>query len=777
MRIKTETPIIDGKLNDLIWKKAISSSGFHQRTPHQGNTATEKTSFQVAYDNNALYFAIICHDQKAEKIRTRLGRRDSRLKSDHVSVHLDTYHGHHASYEFSVYASGVKRDAIYTEDIGEDDRTWDAVWNVETKINEHGWQAEFRIPFHATRFNQSENHTWGLNIIRYISRKNESCFWALIKREDSGWASGFGHLVNIQDIEPSKHIVVLPYLMNGLNYQSQSITSIRQLGGNMIYGLTSGITISATFNPDFGQVEADPAELNLSVFESYFEERRPFFVEGSDIFQTGQHPKIFYSRRIGKSPDYFKLEGKTDTYQRPEATTILSAAKITGQTQSNTNFGFLSAVTAPEYAYANRNNNERLLIEPLTNYLVGRLKQDILSGNSYVGGIATSVNRRNAPPAYVQGFDWNVKFPNGGEYLNQYQFKGLFSTSQKRQLKRGQNGMFARAALGKRKGWYTWKLISETISPDYDVNDLGFNDVRPAGVYYLGFDSHFNRNKPIGPFLRIATGINGWVDWNYDGQHISSGSDLILDMELENFWRIGWVIARDYPGLNEDWGVQLLQPSAWGFDFFFNTDNRKTITFAFESRFWQRDDRSSSEKALQFSAGIKLTDNTMLSLEPNYNQRFSSSQWIDEIQIEGEKQYLFAELDSQSFDFATRMNTSFSPNLSLEFFLQPFVAASNYTNYKTLLAPLTYQFVPLSFDKKYLPEKQNFYYRSIRSNFVIRWEYQPGSSLFFVWTQYRQAENKQAENSQLNPLKEFIRSFSDLGDHLLLIKVNYWLGI
>ena len=159
MQIKTETPIIDGRLNDLIWKKVMSSIGFHQRAPHQGKAATEKTSFQVVYNNKALYFAIICHDQAVEKIRTRLGRRDSHLKSDRVSIHLDTYHSHHTSYEFSVYALGVKRDAVYTEDSGADDRTWDAVWDVETEINERGWQAEFRIPFHAVRFNQSEKHT------------------------------------------------------------------------------------------------------------------------------------------------------------------------------------------------------------------------------------------------------------------------------------------------------------------------------------------------------------------------------------------------------------------------------------------------------------------------------------------------------------------------------------------------------------------------------------------------------------------------------------------
>jgi len=783
VRINTESPVIDGVLNDATWQQAPSFTSFQQRGPHEGAAATEKTSFQVVYDDQALYFAIVCYDQEPDKIAIRLGRRDSRLKSDRVSIYLDPYHDHHTGNQFSVYASGVKADGVYADDRDRGDTTWDAIWEVKTRLYDNGWQAEFRIPYDALRFTNKPAHTWGLNVVRDISRKNESCFWMLIRRQQAGWVSGFGHLEGLRNIKPPRHLAIMPYAMGGLIRDSQSTMLTGRGGGDILYGVTSGITMSATINPDFGQVEADPAELNLSAFESYFEERRPFFVEGSNIFQTGHHPQLFYSRRIGKPPQHFEIPAGQRERHRPEATTILAAAKITGKTRHRTSFGLLNAVTRPEYAELEGDGGGRYLIEPLSNYFVGRLRREILSGNSHLGFISTAVTRQDSVAAFVQGIDWNVKFPSQGRRENQYQFDGLVSSNQKEGRKEaqqeGQNGFLGRMAFSKRQGAYQWRVTTETTSSSYDINDMGFNDVRPTGNHYLGFDTNFEQNRPMGPFLRSSTGINGWIDWNYNGQQVSAGSDLILDVEFKNFWHLGFVFARDYQGLDEDWGVQLLQPPAWAIDLWLDTDNRKVVTLGLNPRFWRRDDGSSYERMLQLKIEIKLTDNTVFRLGPGYNHRFSFSQWVDEVHADGVPLYIFAELDSKTIDFTTRVNTSLSPDLSLEFFIQPFVAIGDYDRFKTLVAPLTYRFTQYSSGPDLLKQNRDFYYRSLRSNLVLRWEYQPGSTIFIVWSQSREAENSRLVTDDLrrSPIDRLIQAFSDPGENFFLVKANYWFGI
>ncbi len=300
IQINGVPPQLDGVLDDEIWKTAPLHEGFRQRDPDEGKPATERTTFQIAYDDEAVYFAVLCYDSKPDKIVSRLVRRDNHVESDKVTVSLDPHYNRQSAFWFTVYPSGSVTDGTAPE-TGWWDSTWDGVWEVKTQINENGWAAEYKIPFHILRFSPKDEYTWGLQIERYISRRKEQDHWRLVKRAEPGWASRFGDRTGIKDIHPSRHLELVPYAM-GRTRLNDETEWWGNVGTDVQYGISSGISLDATINPDFGQVEADPASLNLSAYEEYFNERRPFFVKGARIFDNLDY-SFFYSRRIGRRPE------------------------------------------------------------------------------------------------------------------------------------------------------------------------------------------------------------------------------------------------------------------------------------------------------------------------------------------------------------------------------------------------------------------------------------------------------------------------------------------
>ena len=426
VRIKGTPPQLDGVLDDNIWKTAPLHEGFRQRDPDEGEPVSQRTTFQVAYDDEAVYFAVMCYDSEPDKIVSRLVRRDDYVESDKVQIILDPHYNRQRGFSFTIYPSGSIIDGIVGGG-GPDgwNNAWDGVWEAKTRIHKNGWAVECKIPFYMFRFSPKDKYTWGLQVEREISRRKERSHWRLIKKGTPGWISHFGDLVGIENIHPSRHLELIPYTMGRTTLNSEA-DLWGSVGGDIQYGITSGITLNATINPDFGQVEADPATLNLSAYEEFFEERRPFFVKGASNFNFGAWEKqFFYSRRIGRQPGHFEIpEGATEL-SRPEATTILGAAKIIGRTNSNTSFGIMEAVTAPEYAQIKKNGKNRdHLVEPLTNYFVGRVKQDVLKGNSYIGLVTTTVNRQASNAAYVGGLDWDLKLAK-----ERYQISGMLAAS------------------------------------------------------------------------------------------------------------------------------------------------------------------------------------------------------------------------------------------------------------------------------------------------------------------------------------------------------------
>ena len=408
IKIKPQAPKIDGRLDDAIWQQSPVSSDFLQLDPIEGEVASEKTTVQVAYDEEGLYVGIRCYDSDPQAIVSRLTRRDGETQADWISLSLDPHLDRQTGCFFTAYASGSVIDGTYADDRNKDE-TWNAVWEVATSIDAEGWSAEFYIPYYVMRFSPQDEYTWGLNVERHISRKQERTHWNLMQKDQPGLVSQFGNLHGIRDIDPPLHLEYVPYAM-GRSIVDGGADYFGNAGVDLRYGVTSSLSLNATVNPDFGQVEADPAQLNLTAFEDFFSEQRPFFVEGASIFQTGDYD-LLYSRRIGRRPGYFSVPEDAVEEDRPEATTILGALKLTGKTEGKTAFGLLQAVTAPEYADINRNSTrDEYRIEPLTNYLVGRVRQDVLDGTSGVGLFASSVHRRDGQSAYVGATDWDLRF-------------------------------------------------------------------------------------------------------------------------------------------------------------------------------------------------------------------------------------------------------------------------------------------------------------------------------------------------------------------------------
>ncbi|MDO8665596.1 MAG: DUF5916 domain-containing protein, partial [Gemmatimonadales bacterium] len=428
---------LDGRFDEPAWAEAEPITAFTQTVPHEGDPATERTEVRIVYDDDAIYVAARMFDSDPHGVRTQLARRDAFTEADKFDVAFDSYHDHNSSFVFGVNPSGVKTDRLIGQDGFSSDEGWDPVWEVATSQDSLGWTAEMRIPLSQLRFSQAETQVWGVNIIRHIQRKAEDVVFSWSRQDERGFASFFGHLFGLSHLPQPRRLEVLPYSTareeridpgtagNPFNVGSRRIASA---GLDLKYGLTSNLTLDATINPDFGQVEADPAFVNLSAFEQFLRERRPFFIEGADIFRFGGQ-QYFYSRRIGREPQAF-ADNRGGYADQPQRSTILAAAKLSGRTAGGWSVGLLEAATAREFATVDsagtRFQDE---VEPFTNYLVARGKRDFTGGSNQIGFIATAVNRSIGNPrlaflrgaAYAGGFDFGHRFDH-----NRYNLTGSF---------------------------------------------------------------------------------------------------------------------------------------------------------------------------------------------------------------------------------------------------------------------------------------------------------------------------------------------------------------
>ncbi|MBT7595419.1 MAG: carbohydrate binding family 9 domain-containing protein [Gemmatimonadetes bacterium] len=762
VRITAAAPRIDGRLDDDIWARAPSFSGLTQANPDDGEPATEKTVVQFAYDDDAFYVAMVLHYSDPAQIVDDLTRRDRTHAADRFRIEIDTHHDHQSANMFELSAAGVQRDGQVTKNGDSFDVNWDAVWEGQVASHAEGLSAEWRIPYQALRFHAAKRHTWGVNLVRYIQRKHETAYWVRVPRNARGWVSRFGHLEGLEGISPPRALELLPYSVGrGIHYPggSRDTDLSSRVGADLRYGLGRSATISATINPDFGQVEADPAELNLTVFETFQSERRPFFVQGAQMFRTPIN--LFYSRRVGRQPGHLSGPTGWNESHRPESTTVLGAVKLTGRTLGRTSFGLMEAVTAQEHARIDSAGVERdALIEPRSNYLTARLIRDVLR-NSHVGLLATSLQRGRGNDAWSGGVDWKLN-----THDNDYEFAGQVAGSQTGVG----TGWGADVEWGKRTGRWQAELGVQAFSPDFDINDTGF--LRRADVYHPRLELELDNREPWKIFRTSDLWLERWRRSNFDDVVLEDAVEAGGWGQLLNYWGFGGGYTHRY-GASDDrdtrGGPLIATPASDSYWVSVESDWRAP-TSGWVNFSWSTDSAGSSTRSLRGGLTLRPSTSLEVRLRPSYSWNHADAQWISNVDDDEDgatDHYIYGELGSKTLDFTTRANIILSPRLSLEANVQPFVTVGDFKHFKELAQANSYQFTQVT-----EPESNpDFRRRSLRSNLVLRWEYRPGSTLFLVWSQNR---GDRSGRPRLRPLSNLGNTFSDAGTNVLFVKATYW---
>ena len=766
LRINPHPPIIDGDLTDPVWTdpNLPLARGFTQREPDDGKAATESTGVAVRYDDDAIYVAFWCYDSQPEKIAAQLVRRDRSSESDMVSVCLDPFHDHQSGYEFVVSAANVQTDYRIYNDDGED-ASYDGVWTSGVKRQPWGWSAEVRIPYHCLRFSEQPEQTWGVDFARMVNRKKEYSKWAFTPASEGGFASKFGHLTGLSVIKPARHVEILPYVVSKaqLAEKSRGNPDGRSVFGNtgvdVKYGISSNLTLDATVNPDFGQVELDQPVLNLSAFETFFAERRPFFIEGSDLLNTDF--MMFYSRRIGRAPRGSVNDPQYDyLINRPMATTILGAAKLTGKLAGRTSIEILSAVTQEEKEKYRATTGEvrRGSIEPAADYSVLRIKQDIFKKSS-VGGIFTLAGQDARHPAATGGADWRLYTNDGGWCLNG---QTVFSRTDPEHT-----GFGLTAGLQKMSGKHWRGSAGITIKdPHLDIWRMGFtqrNNLRTGNMwiqYRTQDDWWIIRNS--------YNNFNFNSSWNYNGDNVTRYGNFNTNIEFLNNWTLGggFEVQGEKCSDVETRGNGLWQwpvhptYSAW---LSLNTDTRKRISFNINPG--GGTDRGGTWWANYIGVQYRPKSNLEFSGGVNYNRAFNGTRWVEN---RARDTTVFADLDRDEVYLELTAGVMLTRNLSWQISGQGLISSLDYHDYKRYLGGNEYV-------RDIVPRPYDGTFSSLNSMMLLRWEYIPGSTLYFVWTRERPQWDGTVAN--LDFTREFDRFFSRGATNIWLLKASYWWNI
>lgn len=797
---KSAPPVIDGIINDASWDLVEWDGDFIEREPDENTPPSQQTRFKILYDAKNLYIAIRSFDTEPDKIEKRLSRRDG-FEGDYVEVNIDSYHDLRTAFSFTATAAGVKGDEAISENGNNWDESWNPIWYTKSNIDEKGWTAEMKIPLSQLRFGKSMEQIWGLQVSRRYFRGAERSVWQRIPQNSPGWVSEFGELHGLLNLQPQKHIEIQPFLLAQFDtYPKEEKNPFRD-GNDFTFnggvdgkiGITNDLTLDFTVNPDFGQVEADPAAISLDGFQIFFQEQRPFFVENKNIFNyqfADNQDNIFYSRRIGRQPQGYPDLGENEFAKTPVNTTILGAAKFSGKTKKGWSIGILESVTAKEYAKINHNGNEREeLVEPLTNYFVGRLQKDFNKRNSFIGGIFTATNRNIEgnldflrSEAYTGGLDFKHQWKDRKYYAEgnviistvqgskeaitrtQESLTHLFqrvdakhvSVDPNRTSLTGTGGKIEAGKAGSGNWSYNGGLIWR--SPELELNDIGF--LRQADVISQYANVQYQTLKPFGIFRKINARFNQNSDYDFDENFNRLQFKLTTGVEFKNNWGadIGLIgRPRSYSNTALRGGPRFRYSEELVSWVYIGTDSRKKLTFVLGSVISKSKQDHESYFRLETRISYQPTNALNISINPEFSINKSKTQYVIERSFMDDPRYVTAEIDNQTFSTSIRINYSINPNLSIQYYAEPFVSQGIYTNFNYITNPvaddLNNRFVlydenqiskedgvyhideNINGSTDYSFDEPDFAFVQYRSNLVVRWEYIPGSEIFLVWSQ------------------------------------------
>ena len=776
--VRTEqAPKMDGKLDDPCWATSPPETTFTQRYPDRAKPPTEKTEFRVLYDNANLYIGVRAYDRNPKGIIGRLARRDVGVSSDWIQIDLDPYHDHVTGLKLAVNPAGTKLDWAYYEDTQED-LSWDGVWEGVASRDSLGWSTEIRIPFSILRFKPGPNISFGLNVCRGVERSKEEDMWMPIYKGESGWISLAGNLTGLQGISPPRHLDLLPYALSRVDSKPKDPltnpkgTSFAQrLGLDLKYGLASNLTLDATVNPDFGQVEADPMVLNLSAYETFYLEKRPFFLEGASSYYTPM--TLFYSRRIGKAlyedGTQYDVNYNTDEIKKfPEYATILGAGKLTGKV-GNVSLGLLNGVTGKAYATVDSSGAERRrLVEPPINYFVGRTKADF--GASSLGLLGTAVSRKGSEPAATGGLDWRWRFAG-----NTYTFQGQTAGSRAGEAGDRKDGWGTDVKLSKDAGKYLrGKVGYRAFSPEFRSNDLGYLRRNDWAIGY-GTLEIVKEDRPFGPFRSVELIFTDQYAQNFHREKLLREKNLDVDLSTRNFWYFGGGSGRNdqvYDDRVTRGGPVTLNSVSHYIYGWVSSDSRKRVMASPSVSTWRSRDQSYGGEAT-LSTSLNLASNAKLSFSPGYTWGMLRKLWVTNVDSDGngtDDHFVFGDLKERILDLTTRADLTLSPSLSFQLYAQPYLAAGHYERFDEMLVPKSYIYAP--YDLGYSPD---FNDKSLRGNAVLRWEYRPGSTLYLVWSQNRYEGT--LDPGDFSPRRDLSTLMRAQGENVFMMKINYWVNL
>ncbi len=741
VRLNDEQIDIDGVADDKAWNLAAWKGDFIQITPYENRNPTQTTSFKILYDDNFIYALIRAYDSSPDSIEKRMTRRDDG-EGDLLGIGFDSYHDLRTAFVFLITAAGVKADAVVTEDGENWDYNWDPIWYVKTGFDNEGWLAEMKIPFTQLRFGKKKDYVWGLQVGRYIFRNDETSGWCLISNNAPGWVSYFGELYGIEGIKPQKQKDITPYFVANVERYEKSDEDpfLTGKGSNLSggldgkFGLTNDLTLDLTINPDFGQVEADPSVVNLTAYETYYEEKRPFFIEGRNIMDYTltiggplSSDNLFYSRRIGRPPQLYPDTEDDEYVKSLSNTTILGAFKITGKTRNGWSLGVLESITQRETTEIDSSGSRRIEpVEPLTNYSLVRLQKDLNEGNTRIGGMLTATNRQLDDPflrklhssAYTGGFDFNHQWKDKTYYFT---LQTIFShvsgteeamvetqTSAPRYFQRpdarhlkvdssltsltGFGGTITGGRAGNSKWpflvWVTWR------SPSLELNDMGYlyNPDIIQEIFWVGYRNY----EPFSIFRQFLSNFNQWYGCTFGAEKLYFGLSLDANAVFKNYWNAGIAFAYDSRNASPTelrGGPMLFFSPGITLNYNFSTDSRKKLVFS--AGVDQNIGTEQQFHYLNFNTGISWRINQALKfdLSPNVVYFKYNIAYVDNVEDSLLMQhYIRGTLNQIETSLTIRLTYNITPDFTIQYYGMPFVSAGDYNQYKYILDPSARRF-------------------------------------------------------------------------------------
>ncbi|MBD0404807.1 DUF5916 domain-containing protein [Flammeovirga sp. EKP202] len=841
--LEKTTITIDGKFDDPAWKNVEWQGDFTQRDPIDGAPPSQETAFKVMYDAKYIYFAIKAFDTSPDSIVRRMSRRDG-FEGDFVEVNIDSYHDLTNAFSFTVSVSGVIGDEAISNNGRNWDSNWDAIWWAKTSIDKEGWNAEVRIPLSQLRFTNSENLTWGLQVTRRLFRNNERSYWQYIPKDSPGWVHLFGELKGLKGIKPQKQLEIAPFVLarndrgkkeEGNPYKTGSEYSANA-GVDGKIGITSDITLDFTINPDFGQVEADPSQLNLSTFEIFLRERRPFFIEGRNTlsfpgtrsFAGGNFARdnLVYTRRIGRSPSHEPDVEDGQFVDQPKVVPILGAFKLTGKNKNGFAFGVMNNITmATDAEIDTQGQKSEETVEPFTNYFVARATQDINQGNSVVGMAFTATNRSIDSDnlrflhtdAYSGGIDFLHQWKDRSYYIQgnfmvshvegdpeaitntQESGRHFFQrpdanyvnvdttatslTGTGGYLKFGRNG----GSPWRYEVGGTWR------SPKFEINDIGF--MNAADLMNQWSMVGYQTLQPVSIFRRINANLRQYAYFDYGGENTYLGLHGNVNLEFKNFWEFstgGSLQRKRLSNFMLRGGPAFLRPDRNQFWYNVESDERKKLAFEFGNEFAFTQDNA----GMNFDAWVGINYRPINALElgifPFFSYNQDHIQYVTTETNTAGDNYILGRIEQHTTGVTIRGNLILRPNLSLQYYAQPFASRGDYFDFKRVEDPKagkyenrihTFSNDEISYNSEneeytvfdqngnYTFDQPDFDFIDFNSNLVLRWEYKPGCTFFLVWSQGR--------GDLAEPFREF--SFSEIVDgifgspseNVFIAKVTY----